>query len=98
MTSWPPVAPRDTTREIAAVQLAIWKSRSESERARWWFDRIHSMDLARHNLLAARHPDAPESELMALWTEQTYRGKVDPDFLARACAAIRAGVTAPERA
>lgn len=43
----------------------------------------------RMSRIRARHPDASEAEMLALWTEETYRGTVDADFLARACAAIR---------
>lgn len=50
----------------------------------------HELDLMRYEFIRSRHPGAAEAELMALWTEQTYRGSVDPGFLARACAAIRA--------
>ena len=39
--------------------------------------------------LRERNPGASEAELLALWTEETYRGTVDAAFLARACEAIR---------
>src|SRR5688500_5255564 len=36
------------------------------------------------NQIAARHPEATQGELMALWTEETYGDSVDPAFLAKA--------------
>lgn len=42
--------------------------------------------------LRERNPQASDAELMALWTEETYRGTVDASFLARACDAIRTRV------
>ncbi len=71
-------------------------SLSGAERAMWWLNRVHSFNLLRYNAIRARNPAASESELIALWTEETYRDTVDPAFLARACAAIRArGERAP---
>lgn len=49
----------------------------------------HMANLIRLDRLRQRNPDASDWELMALWTEETYRGKVDAGFLARACDAIR---------
>jgi hypothetical protein len=53
-------------------------------------DRAHLGDLIRLSAIRERNPGLSEAELMALWTEETYRGQVDADFLARACADIRA--------
>jgi len=47
------------------------------------------MDQLRMKLLSDRNPGVSQAELMALWTEETYRGSVDAGFLARACEAIR---------
>jgi hypothetical protein len=57
-------------------------------RALDWFDSLWKQ---RFGLLAARHPEASEGELLALWFEETYRGRADtpPDVLERACALIR---------
>ena len=43
----------------------------------------------RYNRIRAAHPDAPEEEILALWTEETYRDSVPPDRLARLCQMIR---------
>jgi hypothetical protein len=48
------------------------------------------LNRARLHLLAARHPGASDAELLALWTEQSYRGTVPDALLDRALAAIRA--------
>lgn len=50
----------------------------------------HQLNLLRYTAIRARNPAASEAELISLWTEETYRDTVDPAFLARACAAIRA--------
>ncbi len=50
----------------------------------------------RYEMIRQRDPSASESELIALWTEQTYRHSLAPEFLAKALAAIRAcGQTDP---
>jgi hypothetical protein len=53
-----------------------------------WCDELNRL---RYQVIAARHPGAPDSELLALWTEQSYRGAVPDALLERALAAIRAG-------
>jgi hypothetical protein len=45
----------------------------------------------RYDRFRERNPGASEAELLALWTEETYRGSVDAGFLARVCRAIREG-------
>ncbi len=52
--------------------------------------RTRLFDDLRYNLIRQRNPGASESELTALWTEDTYRDTVDPAFLAKVVAAIRA--------
>jgi hypothetical protein len=44
----------------------------------------------RYEMIRQRNPDAAEPELIALWTEETYRHSLAPAFLAKALAAIRA--------
>lgn len=90
-SSWTPAVPRDTAPEAAAIEHARWQALSGEERVAAWAGRQHLANLHRYNLLARRNPGASDAELMALWVEETYRGTVDPGFLARACAAIRAG-------
>ena len=82
--------PRDTTPEAAAIAHARWQALSGVERVSAWSDRMHLANMHRYNLIARRNPGASDAELMALWVEETYRGTVDPAFLARACEAIRA--------
>ena len=43
----------------------------------------------RYNRIRTAHPDASEQEILALWTEETYRDSVSPDRLARLCQMIR---------
>ena len=49
----------------------------------------HEVNTIRLHRIALRHPAASESEVLALWTEETFRGRVDDGLLARACAEIR---------
>jgi hypothetical protein len=39
--------------------------------------------------LRARRPHVSENELLALWTEQTYRQSMPPEWVAKAVALIR---------
>ena len=86
---WNSVAPADTTPEAHAQYEAWWQGLSGSERATWWLQRVHQMDQLRMKLLSDRNPGVSQAELMARWTEETYRGTVDAGSLARACEAIR---------
>lgn len=49
----------------------------------------HELNMFRLHRIAGQHPGASESEVLALWTEETFRGRVDDGLLARACAEIR---------
>ena len=71
---------------------------SGAERAEWWLRRIGEMSDLRLHMLRQRNPGASDAELLALWTEQTYRGSVDDDYLARVCTAIREGKQPARRA
>jgi hypothetical protein len=82
--------PADTRPEIAEQERAWWEGLDGESRLEWWSRRQSLFARNRYNLLARRNPGASDAELMALWVEETYRGTVDPGFLARACAAIRA--------
>jgi len=44
----------------------------------------------RYEMIRQRNPGASECELVALWTEETYRHSLDTAFLTEALAAIRA--------
>jgi hypothetical protein len=87
---WTPVEKRDTTPEAAAHHREWWLGLTPVERLTWWLRRAHSTDTLRLNLIRQRNPGASEAELIALWTEETYRHSLDPAFLAKALAAIRA--------
>ena len=90
---WTPVAKRDTTPDVAARQDAWWQSLSGPDRARWWMQYQWMIAVARRAVIKKQQPGANDREVMALWVEETYRGRADTDpaWLARACAAIRAG-------
>ena len=49
----------------------------------------HELADFRRGYMQSQNPAASESEILALWTEETYRETVEPAFLARACAEIR---------
>lgn len=51
-----------------------------------WCEQMQGL---RRAYIGSRHPGASESEVLALWTEETFRGRVDDGLLARACAEIR---------
>ncbi|MBI5949356.1 MAG: hypothetical protein HY875_14555 [Chloroflexi bacterium] len=57
-----------------------------------WCDQLNSL---RYELIRQRNPGATEAEVTALWTEETYRDTVEPAFLAKVVAAIRAGPHPP---
>ncbi len=81
---------RDTTAEVAALLHERWRAMAPPDRLTYMLRWTHQLNLFRYNAIRARHPEASEAELMAIWTEETYRGTVAPGFLARACAAILA--------
>ena len=64
--------------------------RSPGERLDFLLGATETFIGARMGMLRKEHPDASEAELTAIWTEERYRDSLDPEFLARACAAIRA--------
>ena len=49
----------------------------------------HEVNWIRMHRIHLNNPAASEAEVLALWTEETFRDSVDPGFLARACAEIR---------
>lgn len=49
----------------------------------------HTLNLARYNRIRQQHPEAPEQEILALWTEETYRDSVPAERLAHLCQMIR---------
>lgn len=49
----------------------------------------HSLNVIRYNRIRQAHPDAPEQEILALWTEETYRDSVPAERLAKLCQMIR---------
>lgn len=50
---------------------------------------MHRFASNRYNRIRAAHPDATEQEILALWTEETYRDSVPPERLAHLCRMIR---------
>ena len=56
----------------------------------------HSLNVIRYNRIRQANPDAPEQEILALWTEETYRDSVPADRLAHLCQMIRDDVRQPE--
>jgi hypothetical protein len=81
--------PRDTNPEVAALLHERMKAMTPTERAERMLDWCHEVNMIRFNRLQAVHPGAPHSEIIALWTEETWQGRLDPGLLARACEAIR---------
>jgi hypothetical protein len=61
----------------------------EEERLQRMLAWCGTLNRLRYDFLSSRNPGASEAEIIALWTEQTYRGTVDDGFLDRALAAIR---------
>ena len=50
---------------------------------------MRSFAAARYNRIRCANPGASEPEILALWTEETYRDSVPAERLARLCAMIR---------
>lgn len=50
---------------------------------------MRSFGAARYNRIRQAAPDASEPEILALWTEESYRDSVSPERLAHLCAMIR---------
>lgn len=50
---------------------------------------MHRFASNRYNRIRAAHPHAAEQEILALWTEETYRDSVPPERLAHLCRMIR---------
>ncbi len=75
---------------MAARHHAWWLGLTGAERVQCMLDLSNMGIQARMSTLREQHPDASEAELTAIWTEERYRDSLDPEFLARACAAIRA--------
>ncbi len=82
-------APADTTPEFWATYLAWWRGLSGAERAERWLERISSYDDLRYERIREKHPGASENELLALWTEQTYRQSMPPEWVTKAVSMIR---------
>ena len=87
---WTPVEKRDTTPEAAALLRERWLGLTLQERLTEKLEWCGFMNKVRYDLLRQRNPGAPESEIVALWTETTYRDSLKPEVLAGALAAIRA--------
>lgn len=64
-------------------------SKSEVERATEMLDWCYQVRQISYEALRSRKPDAGENELLALWTEQTYRQSMPPEWVAKAVAMIR---------
>ena len=82
--------PHDTTPEVAELQRKWWLGLTAAERLQCMLDLANIGIEGRMSTLREQYPDASEAELTAIWTEERYRDSLDPEFLARACAAIRA--------
>lgn len=50
---------------------------------------MRSFAAARYNRIRQANPGASEPEILALWTEETYRDSVSAEQLAQLCAMIR---------
>lgn len=79
----------DTTPEFADIQERWWMGLTGAERVEWWRRRQYLFASNRFNQVAARNPGATHGELMALWTEETYRESLAPAVLARFCTLLR---------
>jgi hypothetical protein len=86
------------TPETAEQWLALRRRQSQVDRATAVLHWAHTGSQIRMEQLRQRNPGASDAELLALWTEETYRGTVNADFLARVCAAIREGKRPAQRA
>ena len=75
---------------MAALHRELWLGLTGGERLQLMLDLASKGIQARMSTLRQQYPDASEAELTAIWTEERYRDSLDPEFLARACAAIRA--------
>lgn len=75
---------------MAERQREWWLGLTGAERLQFMLDLANKGIQARMGVLRREHPEASEAELTAIWTEERYRDSLDPEFLARACAAIRA--------
>ena len=75
---------------MAALQREVWLGLTAAERLQCMLDLANIGIEGRMSTLREQYPDASEAELTAIWTEERYRDSLDPEFLARACAAIRA--------
>lgn len=89
MRCWTLATPKDTRPEFAYQYNRWWLTLSGQERADWWLRRMRSFGSQRYNRIRQQHPDAPEEEILALWTEETYRDSVPAGRLAHLCQMIR---------
>lgn len=86
---WTPVERRDTTSEAAAFEATLRSHETEIDRLEPMLRWCGELQAMRIKMLKAANPSASEAEIIALWTEQTYRGTVADTLLDRALAAIR---------
>jgi hypothetical protein len=86
------------TPEAAEQWLMLRRRQSQVDRATAVLRWAHTGSQIRMEQMRQRNPGASDAELLALWTEQTYRGSVDDDYLARVCTAIREGKQPARRA
>ncbi len=92
---WTPVERRDTRPEVAEKQRELWLAMSGVERAtevlRWG----HTLNCIRYERIRGANPGASEREVLALYTEETYRDSVSPERLADLSVRIRAAAPLP---
>lgn len=50
---------------------------------------MRSFGTVRYNRIRQQYPEAPDQEILALWTEETYRDSVPAERLAHLCQMIR---------
>ena len=92
---WAPAIPKDTRPEFADQYNRWWLGLSGPERADWWLRRTRTFGAARYRRIRQADPDASEPEILARWTEETYRESVPAERLARLCELIRRDTPAP---
>ena len=89
MRSWKPVERRDTSPEVAEKLRQMQLALSDVERATQVLRWGHTLNCIRFERIRSLHPEASEQEVLALYTEETYRDSVSAERLAQLCAKIR---------
>ena len=88
MRSWKPVERRDTSPEVAEKLRQMQLALSDVERATQVLRWGHALNSIRFERIRRLNAGATGQEVLALYTEETYRDSVPTERLAQLCAKI----------